>query len=45
MTVGWSQSDPVNTDTAEFGFRIVPEPATIALLLAGCLVTGMRRRR
>ncbi len=45
MTVGWSASDPVNTNTAEFDFTLVPEPATIALLLAGCLATGMRRRR
>jgi len=45
MTVGWSASDPVNTDTVAFELTIIPEPATIALLVAGALVTRVRRRR
>jgi len=45
MTVGWSASDPINTDTVAFDLTIIPEPATIALLVAGVLVTRLRRRR
>ena len=44
MTVGWSASDPVNTDTATFGLTLVPEPGTVALLAVG-LVTLIRRRK
>ena len=44
MTVGWSASDPRNTDTTTFDLTIVPEPATVALLAVG-LVTLIRRRK
>ena len=44
MTVGWSNSDPINTDTALFDLTLVPEPATVALLAVG-LVTLIRRRK
>lgn len=44
MTVGWSASDPVNTDTTTFDLTLVPEPATVALLAVG-LVTLIRRRK
>ena len=45
LTVGWSNSDPINTDVVGFDLTIIPEPATIALLVAGALVTRLRRRR
>jgi len=45
MTVGWSQSPVINTDTVAFDLTIIPEPATLALLLGGCLITRVRRRR
>ncbi len=44
MTVGWSASDPINTDTVGFDLMLVPEPATVALLAVG-LVTLIRRRK
>jgi hypothetical protein len=44
MTVGWSASDPINTDTALFDLALVPEPGTVALLAVG-LVTLIRRRK
>ena len=44
MTVGWSASDPINTDTALFDLTLVPEPGTVALLAVG-LVTLIRRRK
>ncbi len=45
MAVGWSQSEPVNKDEVTFEFEIIPEPATIALLVVGALVARVRRRR
>ena len=44
MAVGWSASDPRNTDTTTFDLTLVPEPATVALLAVG-LVTLIRRRK
>lgn len=45
MAVAWVTSPATNEDDVTFEFEIFPEPATIALLVAGCLLTRIRRRR
>ena len=45
MAVGWAQSDPINVSTDTFPLKLVPEPATLALLALGSVASLIRRRR
>lgn len=45
LRTSWQESPAVTEDTVTFDFMMVPEPATMALLGLGGLVTLLRRRR
>ncbi|MBE3071196.1 MAG: PEP-CTERM sorting domain-containing protein, partial [Planctomycetes bacterium] len=45
LRVSWQASPAATEDTTTFDFMMVPEPATMALLGVGGLVTLLRRRR